>query len=121
LIETRISAQVLSEVVKSAKCRKMQNTKTINELLSGTKRLSQLKSRSEKRSRILVSVREALPPHLAHAVVTAGVDEGRLSIGVVSGVWASRIRYFLPMARAHLHRELGISLVSARVRVITPL
>ena len=109
----------MGTTVGVARCRKIRNTKNINELMKGLKRVAALKARSETRSRILKSVREALPEHLANAVVTAGVDQGRLSVGVSAAVWAARIRYFLPAARARL-KEQGIEVVTARVRVVPP-
>ena len=87
--------------------------------MKGLKRVTALKARSETRSRILQSVREALPEHLAVAVVTAGVDQGRLSVGVIGAVWAARIRYFLPQARERLKKQ-GIEVMTARVRVVPP-
>jgi hypothetical protein len=98
----------------------MQNPRNISELLSGAGKLSQLKARSEKRSSILAQVRQMLPDKLAHAVVSAGVEDGRLTIGVAGAVWASRIRYFLPAARTHLQGTLGLNVLTARVRVVPP-
>lgn len=65
-------------------------------------------------------VRAALPARLALAVVSAGIEQGRLTIGVVGAVWASRIRYFTDAVRKRVSGSLGIELLGIRVRVVPP-
>jgi hypothetical protein len=99
----------------------MTKTKTINELLRGTKKLSQLTQRANQRAKVLVEVRSALPERLAESVVSAGLEEGRLSVGVAGAVWASRVRYHLPAVRARLQTALGLDVISVRMRVVPPI
>jgi hypothetical protein len=99
----------------------MTNPKTINELLRGAKKLSQLTQRADKRAQVLTELRSALPVRLAQAVVSAGLEDGRLSVGVVGAVWASRVRYYLPAARTQLQSALGLDVISVRIRVVPPL
>jgi Dna[CI] antecedent, DciA len=96
----------------------MEKTKTISELLKASGRLVRLDQRVRERSRVLDEVRALLPSRLAQAVVSAGVEEGRLTIGVVGSVWASRIRYFSEATRLTLSEKLGRRLLVVRVRVV---
>jgi hypothetical protein len=98
----------------------MEKTKSINELLKGSGRLMGLDARTRQRSKVLDQVRAALPSRLAQAVVSAGVEEGRLTIGVVGSVWASRIRYFCEPTRLKVSEMLGVQLRIVRVRVVPP-
>jgi hypothetical protein len=100
----------------------MGKTKNISELLKSGRRLLQLDARVRERSLVLDEVRASLPRRLAEAVVSAGVEEGRLTIGVAGSVWASRIRYFSEATRLALSEKLGTQLLVVRVRVVpTPL
>jgi len=72
------------------------------------------------RSRVLEQVRAALPARLALAVVSAGIEQGRLTIGVVGAVWASRLRYLTESVRKHVGNSMGIAIVSVKVRVVPP-
>jgi Dna[CI] antecedent, DciA len=65
-------------------------------------------------------VREALPARLAQAVVSAGIEGGRLTIGVVGAVWASRLRYLTESVRKRVGASQGIAILSVRVRVVPP-
>lgn len=65
-------------------------------------------------------VRAALPARLALAVVSAGIDQGRLTIGVVGAVWASRIRYFTDGLRKKVRGGTGIEVLGVRIRVVPP-
>jgi len=89
--------------------------------LSGAgKKLTALKTRSLERSRVLDQVRAALPARLAAAVASAGIDQGRLTIGVVGAVWASRLRYSTESVRKRVSGSTGIAILSVRVRVVPP-
>jgi hypothetical protein len=97
----------------------MQKPKSVSELLArGGKRLSLLNVRSSQRSQVLKQVRAALPSRLAEAVVSAGLDQGRLTIGVVGAQWASRLRYSTEIIRKRVAGSLGAEIHSIRIRVV---
>ncbi len=96
----------------------MEKTRHISELLKSDGRLVRLDASLQQRGRVLEEVRTALPHRLAQAVVSAGVDGGRLTIGVAGSVWASRIRYCSQGSRSNLSDKLGIALTSVRIRVV---
>jgi hypothetical protein len=97
----------------------MQNTKRLSELLTVPgKRLGSLKQRSAERSSMLAQVRAALAPKLAETVSSAGLDGGRLTIGVVSAVWASRLRYSSELIRARVSDSSGFPIQKIRIRVV---
>jgi hypothetical protein len=99
----------------------MDNSKSVRELLTrGDNRLSRLAERSAARSQILEQVRAALPARLAQAVASAGLEEGRLSIGVVGAVWASRLRYSTEIIRKKVAKSAGIDILTVRIRVVPP-
>jgi hypothetical protein len=99
----------------------MQNSKSVSELLArGGKRLSLLKEKAAERSLVLDQVRAALPVRLAEAVVSAGMDEGRLTIGVVGAVWASRLRYSTEIIRKRVAKSAGLEILTVRIRVVPP-
>jgi hypothetical protein len=100
----------------------MQNSKSLSELLArGGKRLSLLQGRSKARSQVLEQVRAALPARLALAVVSAGITEGRLTIGVDGAVWASRLRYSTEVIRKRVAKSAGLEILTVRIRVVPPL
>jgi hypothetical protein len=100
---------------------RMQNSKSLSELLTrGGKRLSLLKERSDERSQVLAQVRAALPARLAQAVASAGIIEGRLTIGVVGAVWASRLRYSTEIIRQRVAKSAGVEILNVRIRVVPP-
>lgn len=99
----------------------MQKYKHIKELLSGGgKRLADIKRQVRDRSVVLDQVRSALPKELAQAVSTAGIREGRLTIGVTSAVFASRLRYVTQELRQQLSQSRGIEIHTVRIRVTPP-
>jgi hypothetical protein len=57
---------------------------------------------------------------VAQAVVSAGIDQGRLTIGVVGAVWASRLRYLTESVRKRVAAASGIAILSVKVRVVPP-
>ena len=98
----------------------MQNPRSLSDLLSRTgNKLTDLKARSRARSLVVEQVRAALPPRLARAVVSAGLEQGRLTIGVVGAVWASRLRYLTESIRKQVG-ESGIAVLCVRIRVVPP-
>jgi hypothetical protein len=99
----------------------MQNPRSVSDLLSRTgNKLTALKTRSQERSRVVEEVRAALPARLALAVVSAGIEQGRLTIGVVGAAWASRIRYFTDAVRKKVSGAMGVELLGIRIRVVPP-
>jgi hypothetical protein len=99
----------------------MQNSKSLSELLArGGKRLSLLKERSAERSLVLEQVKAALPARLAQTVVSAGIAQGRLTIGVVGAVWASRLRYSTEIVRKRVAKAAGLEILTVRIRVVPP-
>jgi Dna[CI] antecedent, DciA len=110
-------------ISSTAYCRvAMQNPRRVSDLLSRTgNKLTALKARSAERSLVVEQVRAALPARLAMAVVSAGVEQGRLTIGVAGAVWASRLRYLTEYVRKRVGSTTGIAIVSVRIRVVPPL
>jgi hypothetical protein len=99
----------------------MQNSKSLSELLArGGKRLSLLTDRAAARAQIVEQVRTALPARLAQSVVSAGLEGGRLTIGVAGAVWASRLRYSAEVIRKRVAKSQGTEVVSVRIRVVPP-
>jgi hypothetical protein len=93
----------------------------ISELLtSGSKRLSTLTSQSRERSVVLAHVCSGLPPRLAENVASAGVEEGRLTIGVVGAACASRLRYVTETLRKRVSESMGVEIQSVRIKVVPP-
>src|ERR1700727_2499844 len=100
----------------------MQNPRSLSDLLSRTgNKLSALKTRSLDRSLVVEQVRAALPARLAQAVVSAGLEQGRLTIGVVGAVWASRLRYLTDTIAKRVTKSLGKDVLTVRIRVVPPL
>ncbi|MGO9935423.1 MAG: DciA family protein [Steroidobacteraceae bacterium] len=99
----------------------MQKPKSVSELLArGGKRLSLLKVRCSARVEVLAQVRAALSPRLRAAVVSAGLEQGRLTIGVVGAQWASRLRYSTDTIVKRLAGSSGAEIHSVRIRVVPP-
>lgn len=65
-------------------------------------------------------MRAALPPELEVTVVTAGIEEGRLTVGVSGGAWASRLRYRTEALRKRVAGTLGQDIHSVRIKVVQP-
>ena len=99
----------------------MQNPRSVSDLLSRTgNKLTALKKRSRERSLVIEQVRAALPARLALAVASAGIDQGRLTIGVVGAHWASRLRYLTDSVRKRVGNSTGTVILSVKVRVVPP-
>ncbi len=99
----------------------MQKPKSINELIRiGGKRLTALKAKSEERNLALGLVCAVLPPPLAQAVVSAGLEDGQLTIGVVGASWASRLRYMTDTLRQRVGGSLGVEIKTVRIKVVPP-
>jgi hypothetical protein len=99
----------------------VQNSKHIKELLAGGgKRLADIARLSRERSVVLDEVRSALPKELAQAVFSAGILEGKLTLGVTSAAFASRLRYVTQELRQRLGEARGIDIRAVRIRVVPP-
>jgi hypothetical protein len=99
----------------------MQKPRPLSELLQiDGKKLRELKSRLEQRESVLAQVRSRLPPKLAAQVLSAGIDRGRLTIGVNGAAWASRLRYCTAALRKDVGAALAVELVGVRIRVLPP-
>jgi hypothetical protein len=97
----------------------MQNPRIVSELLQvHGKKLRELGSRLKERAAVLEAVRGALPPKLAPHVATAGLENGRLTLGVTGAVWASRLRYLTGSVRTGVGAALHTEVVSVRIRVL---
>jgi hypothetical protein len=95
----------------------MKKSININELLA-TGRLAGLQARRRERGDVLEHVRAALPPELGASVITAGIEEGRLIVGVSAGAWASRLRYRAQALREYVAGALGREIHSIRIKVV---
>jgi predicted nucleic acid-binding Zn ribbon protein len=51
-------------------------------------------------------------------VITAGIEEGRLIVGVSGGAWASRLRYRSQALRERVASALGREIRSVRIKVV---
>ena len=99
----------------------MPKPKHINELLAGGgKRLADIKRRTGERAMVLREVRSALPRELAQAVFSAGILEGKLTLGVTSAAFASRLRYVTQELRQRLGESRGVDIQPVRIRVVPP-
>jgi hypothetical protein len=95
----------------------MKNSLNINELMESG-RLKGLQARRRERRDVLTHVRAALPPELEGNVLTAGIEEGRLTVGVSAGAWASRLRYRSQALRERVAETLGREIHSVRIKVV---
>jgi hypothetical protein len=97
----------------------MQYPKAISELLRlHHKRLDDLGARLAWRETVLAHVKAALPAELAGEVASAGLDQGRLSLGVTSAAWANRLRYAIDAAREPIATACGTAIEEVRIRVV---
>jgi hypothetical protein len=95
----------------------MGNPKSLSELLiKGGKRLSVLKVQATERSAILEQVRATLPANLAQRVMTAGLADGELSLGVSTAAWATRIRYSADKILGEIGKHSPVTRIRVRVQ-----
>ena len=99
----------------------MHNPKSIKDLLrTNAGRLNSLKVRADARAALVDLVRAALPAPLAAAVVSAGLEGQRLTLGVTGAAWAARIRYQANHLCATVGLNLDETILRMRVRVVPP-
>ena len=118
LIKTRKLSTFLVLILQAkmrAAVRKYRNIKALFD--GGSERLTSLKQRVHERSLVLDHVIAALPPDLAAAVATAGIDGGKLTVGAVSATWATRLRYATDILRQRVSGALGVEISSVRIKV----
>jgi hypothetical protein len=99
----------------------MQKSKSLSELIGGSsKALRDLRERLDERSELLLRVRSCLPPRLIDHVISAGLQDGCLTLGTQSAAWSSRLRYVKNDLQTQLHRDHGLAITSVRIRVMAP-
>lgn len=86
----------------------------------GSDRLAALKTRTEARSAALEHVCKALPQELANVIVTAGIVDAKLTIGVAGAAWAARLRYVTETLRMRVSGSLGVDIHSIHIKVVPP-
>lgn len=96
----------------------MGKVSPINELLKGASRIARLRAELAARARIKEAVCAVLAPSLGQAVVSAGLEAGELTVGVVGAGWASRLRYATEALCTELSRALGVPVERVRIRVV---
>lgn len=97
----------------------MQKPMPLSHLLNiSGKTLTSLRARLDDRSNVLAAVQRALPAKLAAQVHSAGIDQGRLTIGVAGAVWASRLRYQTSDLRKAVGNDLQAAILTVRIRVL---
>jgi hypothetical protein len=74
--------------------------------------------RSRARCAVLAHVHSALPPRLAQSVATAGLEQGRLTLGVAGAVWAMRLRYATEVLRQKVGQSMGVDIQRVRIKVV---
>jgi hypothetical protein len=108
------------KLLKAAPSR-VKKLKSINELLgSSGKRLSDLKARTQARTKVFDHVRAALPSPLAQSIVSAGLEHGQLTIGVAGSAWAARLRYVTEALRAQVGSSMRVDIHKVRIKVVPP-
>ena len=97
----------------------MQKSKSVSELIQhSSKALSVLRQRLDERGRLLLRVRAILPARFVEYVLSAGYQDGVLTLGTESAAWASRLRYVAPQLIVKFQADYGVSVEKVRVRVI---
>ena len=99
----------------------MQNPRVVSELLQlHNNKLKRLAERLDERATVLAVVHRNLPARLAAQVASAGLEKGRLTLGVRGGAWGSRLRYVTGELRGAVGKALGTDIISVRIRVLPP-
>jgi Dna[CI] antecedent DciA-like protein len=52
--------------------------------------------------------------------VTAGIELGQLTIGVIGASWASRLRYHADTLRQRVGESMGVDIHRVRIKVVPP-
>jgi hypothetical protein len=99
----------------------VKNPRSIKELLStGDKRISDLRTKAQARNRALEHVRAAVPSPLARNIVSAGLDDGLLTVGVAGAAWATRLRYVTEALRLDVGTSMRVDVRQVRIKVVPP-
>ena len=101
---------------------RVKKPKSINELISrgGGKRLSDLKAKTQARTRAFEHVCAALPSPLSRNIVSAGLEHGQLTVGVAGAAWAARLRYVTEALRVHVGSSMRVDIHKVRIKVVPP-
>ena len=96
----------------------MRKPIAVSDLLNqGQAKLQRLKAGAQAASHALAAVQSALPPELGAHIHAAGVSDGRLTVIVDSGSWATRVRYAAETLAATVGRALTAKISEVRVQV----
>jgi len=87
---------------------------------TGGPRLTALAARRGERIQIRECVCAALPPDLARVVVSAGIEQGLLTVGVARAAWATRLRYAADALREGVGGALGVDIRGVRIKIVPP-
>jgi len=99
----------------------MQKPKSVSELISGTsKALRDLRTRLDARSELLIKVRSSLPARLIDHVVSAGLQDGCLTLGTISPAWAARLRYVKSNLQVQLNTDHALGVSAVKIKVVNP-
>jgi hypothetical protein len=99
----------------------VKKPKSINELIGVSgKRLSDLRAKTQARTRAFEHVCAALPSPLARNIVSAGLEHGQLTVGVAGAAWAARLRYVTEALRVHVGSSMSVDIEKVRIKVVPP-
>lgn len=102
-------------------CSAMQKLKPIKALFEMPgKALRDIAQARTRRAEILTEVLRHLEEPLRAQVMSAGLARGRLTLGVTSAAWASRLRYRTAALRALVSAACGEPIARVRIRVLPP-
>jgi hypothetical protein len=57
---------------------------------------------------------------MQEVVLSAGIDQGQLTIGVSGAQWAARLRYVTETLRMRVSGTMGVDIRSVRIKVVPP-
>jgi hypothetical protein len=96
----------------------MRKPIAVSDLLNeGQATLQRLKAGAEAASQALAAVRLSLPGEVARHVFGAEVTDGRLTLVVDGGGWATRVRYAALEIAPTVGEALGAEITTVRVQV----
>src|SRR5260221_12652047 len=109
---------VFAHIFLKAAPNRVKKLKSINELLGGSgKRLSDLKAKTQARTRAFEHVCAALPSPLAQSIVSAGLEHGQLTIGVAGAALAARLRYVTRALRVQVGASMRRDIPNVAINV----
>ena len=112
---------VFAHKLGRAAANRVKKPTSIKELLNGGgRRISGLTAKVQARSKAFEHVYAALPSPLAQKIVSAGFEEGQLTIGVAGGTWATRLRYVTETLRVRVGLSMRVDIQTVRIKVVPP-